>query len=132
MEWGWNWSAVKRVLEALFAKGIITAAGRNKQFERRYTALDRVLPGYRNESEPVDPREAMERLLLASAKAHGVGAAHCLADYFRLPVRESAARTGRPEREVDAGSNRRARTQGHLLHAPGHRHSATCLGSGAP
>ncbi|MFJ6418241.1 winged helix-turn-helix domain-containing protein [Paeniglutamicibacter sp. NPDC091659] len=91
VEWGWNWSAVKRVLEALFAEGIITASGRNNQFERRYTALEKVLPEYREQPEPVDPRLAMERLLLASAKAHGVGTAHCLADYFRLPVRESAA-----------------------------------------
>ncbi|MGL3804971.1 winged helix-turn-helix domain-containing protein [Paeniglutamicibacter sp. R2-26] len=90
VEWGWNWSAVKRVLEALFAEGVITAAGRNKQFERRYTALHKVLPDYRGHLEQVDPGQAMERLLLASARAHGIGTAHCLADYFRLPVRQSA------------------------------------------
>lgn len=90
VEWGWNWSAVKRVLEALFAEGQISTHGRNKQFERRYTALGRVLPGTLLDADEVDPGEAMERLLLASAKAHGLGTAHCLADYFRLPVRESS------------------------------------------
>lgn len=89
-EWGWNWSAVKRVLEALFAEGLVSTEGRNSQFERRYAVLDQVLPRTPEATGPVDPREAMDRLLLASAKAHGVGTAHCLADYFRLPVRESA------------------------------------------
>ncbi len=97
--WGWNWSAVKRALEALFAEGMISTEGRNGAFERRYTALHQVFP-----EAPVpaavpaavppagnDRRQGMERLLLAAAGAHGIGSVHCLADYFRLPLRESAA-----------------------------------------
>ncbi|NKG22278.1 winged helix-turn-helix domain-containing protein [Paeniglutamicibacter terrestris] len=87
--WGWNWSVVKRALEALFAEGLIGTEGRNSAFERRYTSLHKVFP----KGIPAttsDGRTGMERLLVAAARAHGVGSAHCLADYFRLPLRQSA------------------------------------------
>ncbi len=42
--WGWNWNAVKRVLEHLFEAGLISAASRTESFERRYTLTARVLP----------------------------------------------------------------------------------------
>lgn len=88
--WGWNWSAVKRALEALFAEGMISTEGRNGAFERRYTSLHRVFPDTPGPAAEHERRLGMERLLLAAAKAHGVGSVHCLADYFRLPLRQSA------------------------------------------
>ncbi len=88
--WGWNWSAVKRALEALFAEGTISTEGRNGAFERRYTALHQVFPEAPAAFAGHDRRQGMERLLLAAAAAHGIGSVHCLADYFRLPLRESA------------------------------------------
>ncbi len=42
--WGWNWNAVKRVLEHLFEAGLVSAAARTDQFERKYTLTSRVLP----------------------------------------------------------------------------------------
>ncbi|PQZ95896.1 hypothetical protein CQ018_00940 [Arthrobacter sp. MYb227] len=87
--WGWNWSAVKRILEAMFADGIIGTEGRNKQFERLYTIHEHVGQQARRTELNVDPIQAMERLLLASVDAHGIGSAHCLADYFRLPIKQS-------------------------------------------
>ena len=88
--WGWNWSAVKRALEALFAEGMISTEGRNGAFERRYTSLHRVFTESQGPATEQERRRGMERLLLAAAKAHGVGTVHCLADYFRLPLRQSA------------------------------------------
>lgn len=89
--WGWNWNAVKRVLEHLFEEGTVTAASRTVQFERRYTLTSRVLPtsagigaipGGRD-----DPKAAMLRLIEAAAQAHGIGSVRCFADYFRTPVK---------------------------------------------
>jgi hypothetical protein len=90
-EWGWNWSAVKRTLEGLFEKGLVSAASRNEQFERRYTLLEKVLPPAVRATADSNParHEAMQRLIGAAAQAHGIGTVRCFADYFRLPVKES-------------------------------------------
>jgi len=96
--WGWNWNAVKRVLEHLFEAGLISAASRTDSFERRYTLTARVLPGrpdvYPDAAAATDTvpdqAAALVRLIDAAARAHGVGTLRCLADYFRTPLRASA------------------------------------------
>lgn len=89
--WGWNWNAVKRVLEHLFEAGLISAASRTEQFERRYTLTERVLPDrHRRQDEVRDPVEAMHRLIDAAAQAHGIGTVRCFADYFRVPAKAAA------------------------------------------
>lgn len=102
--WGWNWNAVKRVLEHLFEAGLISAASRTDSFERRYTLTARVLPG-RPDADPhaaaapsaagapgagPDQEAALLRLIDAAARAHGIGTLRCFADYFRTPMRASA------------------------------------------
>ena len=90
--WGWNWNAVKRVLEYLFEQGLVSAASRTDSFERRYTLTARVLPpgpDAQPGAEP-DPAAAMDRLIDAAAEAHGIGTVRCFADYFRSPLRPAA------------------------------------------
>jgi uncharacterized protein YcaQ len=111
--WGWNWNAVKRVLEHLFEEGLVSAASRTDQFERRYTLTARVLPDLPGEKmEPRDPVAAVRRLVDAAAQAHGIGTVRCFADYFRIPGKAAAAsvdhlvHTGRLEPVRVAGWDR--------------------------
>ncbi|WP_086461252.1 crosslink repair DNA glycosylase YcaQ family protein [Agreia sp. VKM Ac-1783] len=78
----WGWSDVKRGLETLFRWGDVVSAGRTR-FERVYALPEQVLPAdIRDLHVPRD--EAMRRLVSISARAHGVGTADDIADYFRL------------------------------------------------
>lgn len=89
--WGWNWNAVKRVLEHLFEAGLVSAASRTEQFERRYALTAQVLPRQLAGQGSPDPADAMHRLIDAAAQAHGLGTVKCFADYFRTPVKAAAA-----------------------------------------
>jgi len=88
--WGWNWNDTKYVTESLFARAKILTLGRNTQFERRYALAQNVLAATVDVSEA--PRqEALERLIHRSLEAQGIATAHCVAEYFRLPIREVKA-----------------------------------------
>ncbi len=78
----WNWSAVKSALEWLFYIGVLTSAGRNAAFERRYDLPERVLPP--EVFAAATPSEEEARLTLArrAASALGVFTAAGLAEYF--------------------------------------------------
>ncbi|MDN5656260.1 winged helix-turn-helix domain-containing protein [Brevibacterium sandarakinum] len=102
--WGWNPSQVKIALEALFAGGVISAAGRNDHFERVYAlphdvspALPQTTLSYGPASHPelgIDPEAERPRgvsgtannvleLTRIAARALGIARPDCLADYFR-------------------------------------------------
>lgn len=105
--WGWNWNAVKRTVEGLFERGIVGAASRNDQFERRYSLIEKILPvsergiwGPGEKMPEPDKEAALLRLISAAASAHGIGTLRCIADYFRLPVKAVAQGIGQL---VDAG-----------------------------
>jgi uncharacterized protein YcaQ len=78
----WAWSAGKMVLEILFTKGLINAT-RVRQFERAYARPDQLLPASVLAVPDPDPIEAQKQLLLTGARAHGVGTARDIVDYFR-------------------------------------------------
>ncbi|ACL40403.1 protein of unknown function DUF1006 [Pseudarthrobacter chlorophenolicus A6] len=104
--WGWNWNAVKRVLEHLFEEGLVSAASRTDQFERKYTLTARILPQARMGAgeDPKGARDragALDRLTEAAARAHGIGTVRCFADYFRTPVKATAQSV---ERLVERGA----------------------------
>ncbi len=112
--WGWNWNAIKRVLEHLFEEGLVTASSRTESFERRYTLTSKVLAGPGGEAPAPEPdaAAAMDRLIDAAAQAHGIGTVRCFADYFRTPQKAAAVAVrnlvdnGRLEPVTVAGWNR--------------------------
>jgi uncharacterized protein YcaQ len=79
----WEWSEVKTGLEYLFFLGEVVSAGRTR-FERTYALAEQVVPSALLDVQ-IDKHDAVRRLLLHSAAAHGVGTVSDLADYFRLP-----------------------------------------------
>ncbi|MGO2778767.1 winged helix-turn-helix domain-containing protein [Glutamicibacter arilaitensis] len=86
--WGWNWNDTKYVTESLFAQAQILTLGRNSQFERRYALAGDVVE-LRPEIDAPHRHEALTRLVARALKALGVATAHCVAEYFRLPIREA-------------------------------------------
>lgn len=84
--WGWNWTLAKEALEALFAVGEVTSAGRTRQFERRYDLTERVIPAEVSAAAPDTRADAVRELVRISLRGLGVGTVRCIADYFRLPM----------------------------------------------
>jgi uncharacterized protein len=81
----WGWGEGKRVVEHLFYTGQITAVRRNG-FSRAYMLPERWLPADVLATPTPAEADARRVLLLVAARAHGVGTARDLADYYRLNV----------------------------------------------
>ncbi len=81
--WGWNWSAVKTVLEWLFYCGEVSSVRRNRQFERVYDLTERVLPAAILAQPTPSPQDSVTGLVRRAAQALGVASELCLRDYFR-------------------------------------------------
>jgi uncharacterized protein YcaQ len=83
----WGWGESKRALEHLFHGGRVGAL-RRTTFERVYCDPSLAVPAEVLARPTPTDRDALVGLLERSARAHGVGTATDLADYFRLPIKE--------------------------------------------
>jgi uncharacterized protein YcaQ len=81
----WGWGDGKRVVEHLFWAGEVTAVRRNG-FARHYLLPTRWIPEDVLARRAPRVEDAQRELLLVAARAHGVGTARDLADYYRLNV----------------------------------------------
>lgn len=108
LEHSWFGSVPRATLEALFGRGVLAIAGRRPDFSRLYDLAERVVPA-EHLHRVIDPAEARRELLRRAARAHGVGTAADLADYFRMPVREARPRL---DELVESGELLPARVEG--------------------
>ena len=79
--WGWNHG--KRALEYLFWTGRISAK-RASNFERVYDLTERIIPPHIMALPTPTETDARRELLHIGARAHGVGTAADICDYYRL------------------------------------------------
>jgi uncharacterized protein YcaQ len=89
----WGWGDGKRVVEHLFWAGKVTAVRRGA-FARAYLLPEAWFPPEVLAAPTPSEEEAHRALLLVAARAHGVGTARDLADYYRLHVPTSARLLG--------------------------------------
>lgn len=89
----WIGTVTRGVLEAHFLRGALGAAGRRQDFSRLYNLAERLIPD-EHRCRQVEYDESRRALLLQAGRAHGVGTAKDLADYFRMPVTEAKPRLG--------------------------------------
>jgi uncharacterized protein YcaQ len=108
IEGSWFGSVPRAVLEAHFGRGLLAVAERRPNFTRAYDLAERVLPP-EHHGRRVEQEESQRELLRRAARAHGVGTAADLADYYRMPV--GAARP-RLADLVAAGVLRQVRVEG--------------------
>lgn len=88
----WGWSSAKAALEWLFLTGCITTVTRRNSFERVYDLTDRVIPARILDMPTPDEADAHRALIERAARAHGIGTARDLRDYFRLSPGDAAPR----------------------------------------
>jgi uncharacterized protein YcaQ len=116
----WFRSVPRAVLEAHFGRGALAVAARESDFARRYDLAERIVPK-EHHGRSIERDEAQRQLLLQAARAHGVGTAADLADYFRMPVREAQPRLAEL---AEQGAVREARVEGWREAAWMHRDAA--------
>src|SRR5580704_10933514 len=104
----WIGTVARGVLEAHFLRGSLAAAGRRSDFSRLYDLAERLISA-EHRSQRVEYDDGRRALLLQAARAHAVGTAKDLADYFRMPVGDAKPRL----RElVEAGQLQEASVEG--------------------
>jgi uncharacterized protein len=104
----WGWGDGKLALEWLFWAGKVTTATR-RGFERIYDLPERVLPAEVLALPTPSDDDAQRQLMEIGARAHGIGTAFDIRDYFRLPPDVGRARLNEL---VEAGRLRPVRVEG--------------------
>lgn len=111
----WDWKPEKLLLEHLHNTGTLMIARRHN-FQRIYDLRERVLPAWDDATAPpVD--DVWRRLALTAVRALGVTPARWVPDYFRTPVKGTAALL---ETLVEEGGLVRVQVEG--WDAPGYVH----------
>lgn len=87
----WGYGKGKQALEWHFTRGALTVADR-RNFARVYELAERWVPSEIHRASEVTKEDAHRRLLERGARAHGVGTAKDIADYYRLRVPEARPR----------------------------------------
>ncbi len=104
----WIGTPQRGILEAHFLRGELAAAGRRSDYSRLYDLAERLIAAEHREQR-VEYDDGRRALLLQAARAHAVGTAKDLADYFRMPVTDAKPRL----RElVESGQLLEARVEG--------------------
>ncbi|MBI3411270.1 MAG: YcaQ family DNA glycosylase [Planctomycetes bacterium] len=91
IEGSWFGSIPRAVLEAHFGRGLLAVAQRLPNFARTYDLAERVV-AEEHHGRRFDGKESQRALLGIAARAHGIGTAADLADYFRMSVGEARPR----------------------------------------
>ena len=84
----WIGTFQRAVLEAHFGRGVLASANRLGNFARSYDLAERRIPAEHFHRTP-SREEAVKELLLRAGRAHGIGTAHDLGDYYRLGIAEA-------------------------------------------
>ncbi len=87
----WFGSVPRATLEAHFGRGALAVAERRPNFARAYDLAERVIPP-EHHLRKVEREDAQRELVRLAARAHGIGVASDLADYYRMPIREARQR----------------------------------------
>lgn len=90
-DWWGARSMGQLALDWLFRIGAV-GIRRTEGFEKRFDLLDRIVPAHIRAIPTPTEHEAHRELLMASARAFGIGTPACLIDYYRLPKREARQR----------------------------------------
>jgi uncharacterized protein YcaQ len=104
----WFGTIPRAVLEAYFGRGLLAIAKRQTNFARVFDLAERVIAAEHLGRE-IERVAAQRELIALAARAHGVGTAGDLADYYRMPIRDARLRIAEL---VSSGELREVRVEG--------------------
>jgi uncharacterized protein len=87
----WVGTVPRAILEAHFIEGSLAVTERRSDFSRVFDLAERLIPSLHRTRE-IDRHEADRELLRIAARAHAVGTAKDLSDYFRMKVGDARPR----------------------------------------